>query len=103
MRKHYSHNHPAVQAWTADDETKKRQAELMEPHIAKWEKRRKAARQRRLAQWGVRFRATTGLATIIVAGLEFDRATREGDPLFFAFFLVAAGGMMLLTCISPDQ
>lgn len=97
MRKHYSHHHPAVMAWTAEHEAAKNR-------VTKANKTPlKTARQRQLQRWGIRFRAVTGLVAIIIAGLTFDQLEKQGEPPVFAFFILIFGCLTLVSCMKYGE
>lgn len=97
MRKHYSHHHPAVMAWTPEHEAAKNR-------VTKANKAPlKTARQRQLQRWGIRFRAVTGLVAIIIAGLTFDQLEKQGEPPVLAFFILIFGCLTLVSCMKYGE
>lgn len=103
MRKHYSHNHPAVMAWTPEHEAAKNRGQQLEHAVLKYALEKEMHRNTRLRKLGVRFRAVTGLVTILIAGLTFDQLEKQGEPPVFAFFILIFGCLTLVSCMKYGE
>ena len=103
MRKHYSHNHPAVMAWTPEHEAAKRRGQQLEHAVLKYALEEQMNRNEHLRKWGIRFRAITGLVTILAAFFTFDQLEKQGEPPVFAFFLLIFGCLTLVSCMRNGE
>jgi len=89
MRKNWSHNHPAVTAWTYKNEMARRRGEALEPAMIRWERARK---RRALAS---RIETTVGflllLGSLFVASwmAENDAPAWVSIPTFFSMIGLA--------------